>query len=106
MTSADASVAPDVEVGLDATPLPMLDAGPPDAGFAPLACACDDDEGCPACIALVGRCCYDDATFGGTYAYVLANCESQPACKVCCKECQALSCEALIAMGGCPNRTE
>jgi hypothetical protein len=102
-----ASTAPDAAAAADASP--AVDAssdagpGPADTGVPPLSCTCDPDEQCPACFEHIGRCCYGDATLGGAYAGILAQCEAHPACKACCKECLALSCDELQRRGGCPQ---
>lgn len=105
VTGADAAVAADaVVIAADGGPGDAAsDGGIGDAGPAPLACACDPDEACSACITLIGRCCYEDETFGGTFEYILDNCQSDPSCKSCCNECAALSCDEIKARGSCPN---
>lgn len=81
----------------------LLDAAAPDATLGPVTCTCDDDEQCAECFQHLGRCCYDDPTFDGRYAPILANCEANPSCKACCKECVALSCDEIKQRGSCPN---
>ncbi|MEZ4466345.1 MAG: hypothetical protein R3F60_30425 [bacterium] len=96
--SADAQAAVDAASADARAP----DATLPDAS-ARLQCACaEGPEDCAACIALIGRCCTGDATFGGRLDYLVATCQGNPACAACCDECAARDCAAVVAAGDCP----
>lgn len=80
------------------------DAAPPDTGPGafPQGCACGDDDDCAACFARIGACCNEDPTLNGRAGTLAANCAEVPACKVCCAECAAATCDALKRSGSCP----
>ena len=89
---------PDAAPPPDAKPL-APDAAP--AGF-PQGCACGDDDDCAACFARIGECCNADPTLNGRAGALAANCAEVPACKVCCAECAAATCDAFKRSGSCP----
>ncbi|MCK6550504.1 hypothetical protein L6R52_32000 [Myxococcota bacterium] len=78
---------------------------PPDAGPPPrVECACDETEDCRACLEHVGECCYQDATWFGQLDALVENCEANAACRTCCSECLAKTCDELVASADCPNQ--
>ncbi len=74
-----------------------------DAAPAQPVCDCGDDDDCPACFAHLGQCCYGDPTFFGELKRISDNCDRSPACKACCSECLARSCEQMKAANDCPH---
>jgi len=98
----DAAIAEPPDAGLDG--------GERDAGeMTPaLVCTCEAAETCSACFQHIGRCCYEDELVRGLDSRMpmgealARRCELDPACRACCDECTALSCEQLIATNSCP----
>ncbi len=102
--SGDAEVAAPDAASDAAAPLsdataPIPDAGP---GYVPLTCVCESGETCGDCFDRIGECCYDDATLGGMVGPIAQTCEAAGACRACCHECAALTCDQIRAAGACP----
>lgn len=66
-------------------------------------CSCGPDDNCRLCYEHIGNCCYDDPTIYGEIVRLSENCDRSGACKACCSECIAKSCDQLKADFDCPN---